>query len=114
MRKLFKNIDKYLPLEITFVEVEDYYISFGSKNWNFYSDSNWRLIKNNKIITSNDKLDIKKTLLNKRITSLKPLSENYLEPVFYLNNSLEFQVFSETNDEPWKLSLTDIVFVPYE
>ena len=98
MKALFNNIDKYLPLNITFIEVEDYYISFGSKNWNFYSDSNWRIIKEGKIILSSDTSNIdsvKSFLLDKKISSIKPLSKNCLEPVFYLDNSIEFQVFQK-------------------
>lgn len=57
MESLFCDIEKYLPLLITFVEVEDYYLSFGSSDWNFYSDSNWRVIKEKKIICSDENFD---------------------------------------------------------
>lgn len=116
MKKLFDEIGKDLPLKITFCEVEDYFISFGSDNWNFYSDSNWRIIKESKVICSDDDIDVgqlSQILLNCEIIAVKPLSDNLLEPIFLLSNSFEFQVFSKTNDEPWKLTLPSIVYVPY-
>ncbi len=117
MELLFMNAKKYLPLLISFLEVDDYYLSFGSDDWNFYTDSNWRVIKEKRIICSDESIDqsiLQKLLLNTHILSIEALNnEDNLDPVFVLSNLYQLQIFSKSNDEPWKLTLPDITYVPY-
>jgi hypothetical protein len=115
MEQLFININKYLPLKVTFCEIEDYFISIGSIDWNFYSDSNWRILINNKIAYSDDNFDvqsIKELLFRNDIVSITPLTKANLDPVFEFKNSIKLEIFSKSNTEPWKISLPDIVYVP--
>ncbi|MBI9036258.1 MAG: hypothetical protein JEZ03_17495 [Bacteroidales bacterium] len=115
MKKLFENIRDYLPLKVEFLEIEEYYISFGAKDWNFYSDSNWRLLKGKNVIMSDDNFDLesfRKIIFSEIIQNIIPLTNDMIEPVFNIGNIYKLEIFSKTESEPWKLSLPDIVYVP--
>jgi len=115
MKELFNNIGKYLPLKIDFCQIEEYFISFGSKEWSFYSDSSWRIVKDGRILFSDENFNSKKIIeifKSNEVLSISPLTSDNLDPVLKLSNSYELQLFSKTTNEPWKVSLSDIVFVP--
>jgi hypothetical protein len=114
MNSLFKNIDRYLPLKAEFLEVDDYFISFGADTWNFYSDANWRIIKEKKVIMTDDDFDtaiLKKIILSESIKSIYPLTNLMIEPVFTIGSDYIFEIFSKKQTESWKLSLPDFIYV---
>lgn len=114
MTSLFENIDRYLPLKAEFLEVNEYSISFGAETWNFYSDANWRIIKDKKVIMTDDDFDadtLKEIILFKYIKGIYPLTSYLIEPAFAIGSNYILEIFSKEQTESWKLSLPDFVYV---
>ena len=107
-------------LNISFVNIEDYYINIGNETWSFYSDSEWRLILDDKIVFSSGKKtseDILSLLKDQTITGIYPLTHYMLSnlPVdlrIKITGNIEIHVFGYTLLEPWVLNLPSITYVP--
>jgi len=121
---ILSQIENYIfrGLNVEFVNIENYYINLGNKDWSFYSDSIWRIIKDEGIEYSSEKYslkDIQSLLINKSIINIGSLTNFQLKdgmPVdvfLRFSDNTELHVFATTTDEPWKLNLPNITYVPY-
>ncbi|WP_068468687.1 hypothetical protein [Candidatus Protochlamydia phocaeensis] len=116
MKKIIKNVARFLPLHIDSVEWNDPNLILIGKDWSFSTIGCWRLIDHNKLecgcYDEESIISIQK-IKNLSIVAIDIQSTQLsVDPVFTFSNGYKLEVFSTTFLEPWIFDFSsDVVYV---